>query len=134
MAENKTQQDLVRQERAGAEMAQDRPVFAPATDIIEREDAVEVVCDMPGVEQDRVDVTLENDVLTIIGTQQHDDPEGYQLLYRGYSDGLFRRVFTLSADIDRARIQARMKQGVLRITLPKAAEVQPRRIRIQAGE
>ncbi|NCC52851.1 MAG: Hsp20/alpha crystallin family protein [Spartobacteria bacterium] len=115
------------------ELAQDLPVFAPAADIYEKEDAILVVCDMPGVDDKHVDVTLDNDELTLTGYQHIEEPEGYELLHRGYAEGIFRRSFTLTSEINREKIEAKITNGILRLTLPKAEEVQPRKISVSAG-
>ncbi|MCA1809531.1 MAG: Hsp20/alpha crystallin family protein [Kiritimatiellia bacterium] len=116
-----------------AELTHDRPVFTPLVDIYERENALLVICEMPGVEESKVDIALENDVLTITGQQQELDVPDHQLVYRGYADGVFRRSFTLAADIDRESIKARLTNGVLSITLPKAQSAVPRKIAVEAG-
>lgn len=114
------------------ELAQDLPIFLPPTDIYEREDAILVICDMPGVDEKHVDITLENDVLTLTGHPQGDAPSGYECLYRGYEPGVFRRSFTLTTEVDRSKINAKLRHGVLRVLLPKAEEAQPRKIKVQA--
>lgn len=86
------------------EVTRDHPVFAPATDIYEKSDAVMVVCDIPGVDKKNVDVMLENGVLTITGRQDTTEPEGCKLLQRGYRSGVFRRTFNVTADIDMSKI------------------------------
>jgi len=116
------------------EMAADLPEFAPATDIYEKADSLLVKCDMPGVLRDHVDITLEDDVLTLTGRQESAEPEGFELLYRGYASGVFRRSFTLGTEIDRAGIKAKLNNGVLEIVLPKAERVRPRKIAIDSGE
>ncbi len=127
----------VQVEKAGkgreSELTRDQPVFSPATDIYEQEDAILVFCDMPGVEEKNVNVTLEDDELRVLGYQEGGDPEGMQALHRGYRTGAFRRSFTLATDIDREKIRAKLTNGVLRVTLPKAERAQPRRIQIEAG-
>jgi HSP20 family protein len=80
-----------------------------------------------------VDITLEDDVLTIAGRQEADAPAGLELLHRGYETGVFRRSFTLGAEVDRAGINARLAGGVLEIMLPKAEKVRPRKIAVQGG-
>ena len=123
-----------RPEAQGVEMAQDRPVFVPATDIFEREDAVMVVCDVPGVDEKDVDVSLENDVLTITATQEVQEPDSkLELLHRGYRTGIWRRSFTLTADVDATKIRAQIANGVLSVVLPKAEAAKPRRIQVEAG-
>ena len=122
-----------RPESQPAELAQDRPVFIPATDIFERDDAVMVVCDVPGVDEKQVDVSLENDVLTITAMQGEESREGLELLHRGYRSGIWRRSFTLTADVDASKIRAQIKQGVLSVILPKSEAARPRRIQVEAA-
>lgn len=131
-----TENKEVKVERKAAdvpEVAQDQPVYRPATDIYEKPDALLIVCDLPGVDEKNVDVTLESDVLTITGHQDGEEPEGHDLLYRGFRPGVFRRSFMVSADIDHAKITAGISNGVLEVVLPKAAKAQPRKIAVQAG-
>lgn len=121
-----------KKESTGAvELTQDRPVFLPPTDIYEREDAVLVVCDMPGVDDKHVDVMLEDDVLTLTGSQEAQEPSPHELLYRGHWPGVFRRSFTLTTEVDRAKIKARIRHGVLEVVLPKAEAAQPKRIKVE---
>ncbi|MBN1269057.1 MAG: Hsp20/alpha crystallin family protein [Kiritimatiellae bacterium] len=114
------------------ELTREGPVFTPATDIYEKDDAICVVCDMPGVDEQHVTVSLENNVLTISGCAEPQRHEGYDLLHAGYLPGQYWRTFTLNEGIDRSRIRARMKQGVLRIDLPKAEEARPRTIAVES--
>lgn len=95
-------------------------VFVPQVDILESESQILLVADLPGVDQEGLEVSLEKNVLTIRGTVQPQGPEGYQLAYAEYEVGNFERAFTVSNDIDRQGIEAVVKDGVLRLTLPKA--------------
>lgn len=115
-------QDTDKQEIAesGAERTRARLAFVPRTDICETEDAVVLVADMPGVMKDNVDISLENDTLTINGYVEPERPEGYGLMYAEYRIGDFQRSFTISNRIDRDNIEASLKDGVLRVRLPKA--------------
>lgn len=115
-----------------AEMTRDLPVFTPSVDIYEKEDALLVLCDLPGVPEDKVDIGLENDVLTITGQQTEDSPENSRVVHRGYRTGIYRRAFTLTTDIDRDKIKARLSNGVLSVTIPKAEHTRPRKIAIEA--
>ena len=110
------------------ELTRDQPVFIPATDVYECEDSTLIRCDMPGVAEDSIDITLENGVLTITGYQDTDEPEGYDLLHRGYTPGVFRRAFTLVREVDGEAIEARLRSGVLELVLPKAERPGPRKI------
>ncbi len=116
-----------------AEETRNSPVFSPDTDIFETQDAIVVVADMPGVDDKHVDIQLENDVLTLTGRVSREAPKDMSLLYRGYSEGDYQRSFTLSEDIEREGIKARIKDGVLRITLPKARKNLPREIPVENG-
>ena len=121
-------------QQADVELAQDKPVFTPATDIYETKDDIEVIADMPGVTEKNINITLENDVLTITGSQTEKHPEAHELLHCGYGNGIFRRSFTLTEKINRDAIKAVIKNGVLKISLPKAEETKPKQIAVEAGE
>jgi HSP20 family molecular chaperone IbpA len=117
----------------GAERTRDRSAFVPRADIYETEEAITVVADMPGVDEATLDITLENNVLSIDGYVEPTQPEGYSLAYAEYRVGDYQRAFTLSDQIDRAGIEAVIKDGVLRLYLPKITEARKRRIAIKAG-
>lgn len=116
-----------------AERTRDRLAFVPRADIYETDDAVFVVADMPGVDESSLDITLENNVLTINGYVEPLPPEGYTLIYAEYREGDYVRSFRLSDEIDRASIEATLKDGVLRLTLPKGKEARTRKIAVKAG-
>jgi len=118
---------------ARAERAEDAWVFAPRVDIRESETQVLLVADMPGVDETSVEIDLHGSELTIRGRYLPKAPEGYSLGYREYESGNYERTFTLGDTIDRNGIKAVVRDGVLRLTLPKAAEAQPRRIAVKAG-
>ena len=103
-----------------AQGTRDIPVFSPTTDIHETADALIVTVEMPGVETDQVNVTLEKRELTIAGRCRPFISEGYTLTHAEYQDGDFERSFTFSGAIDGGAIKASMKDGVLTLTLPKA--------------
>ena len=113
------------------ELTRDKPVFTPLTDIYESTESIYVVCDVPGVQEKNIDISLENDVLTITAYQDEEQYEGFQALYKSYDRGIFQRSFTLSQTIDKAKIKATVKQGVLKIELPKSEEVKPKKISVE---
>jgi HSP20 family protein len=115
-----------------AERTRDCVCFVPRVDIYETNDAIFVAADMPGVDETSVDITLENDVLTINGYVEPVAPEGYQLTYAEYRVGDYERRFTLSNKIDQERIEATMKNGVLHLHLPKAQPT-TKTIAVKAG-
>lgn len=108
-------------------------VFNPDVDIIERKDSIIVLADMPGVDENSVDVTLENDVLSIYGKVDGEVHEKLRLIHGEYGIGDYQRIFTLFGDISREKIQATVKNGVLRVTLPKAEATATRKILVKAG-
>ena len=128
-------QDMEKREVAetGAERTRDRLAFVPRADVYETEDAIFVVADMPGVDENSVDIMLEDNVLTINGYVESQQPEGHNLAYAEYRVGDYVRAFTLSDRIDRNGIEARVRDGVLHLRLPKSEEARRRKIPIRAG-
>ncbi len=106
-------------------------VYIPDVDIIENKEQILVLADMPGVHEKSVQVTLENDVLTIEGTAEATLPDGYRPTHREYETGSYSRSFTITETVDPKGIQARLRNGVLRVILPKSEAVKPRRIAVQ---
>jgi HSP20 family molecular chaperone IbpA len=104
--------------------------FMPATDIFETEDALKVVLEMPGVDKSHVEITVEEDVLDVRGTIEFTRYQGLRPIYTEYPVGHYRRSFSLSNRIDQHNISAEMSDGVLTVTLPKAAQAKPRQIAI----
>jgi HSP20 family protein len=115
------------------EATRTRPVFLPCTDIFEREDAMVVMADMPGVGPEAVDVDLTGDELTISGRVADPTIEGHTLSSWEYEVGDYRRRFRLSGGIDADKIDATIKNGVLQVILPKPKEAQPQKITVRAG-
>jgi HSP20 family molecular chaperone IbpA len=132
MKENKDKA-LEKVERSDAELTREGRIYVPNTDIYEKEDAILVRCDMPGVTQEQIDIRLENTELEITATQATDAPEGYNLLSGEYETGAFRRKFNIPQLIDRDGIHARLHNGVLDVELPKAEQAKPRRIEVASG-
>jgi HSP20 family protein len=113
------------------ELTRERNVYTPAVDIMERKDDILLLADMPGVDETLVDITLEKNVLTIYGKVTPDVPGGYTLYLSEYGTGDYQRVFTLTEEVDRDRIQATVKNGVLRLVLPKAEAAKTRKIAVR---
>ena len=116
----------------GVERTRDRPVYVPRVDIVETEDALEILADMPGITRDSVEVTLEQRVLSIRGRADVPVPEGLAPLYLEYEPGDYERAFTLSDAVDPAGISARVHGGVLHLRLPKAGPAKLQRIEVKA--
>ena len=115
----------------GTERTRAGKVFVPRADIIETEEAILVVADVPGVDENSIDITLEKRVLSINGQVNPATPENFSLTYAEYGLGDFERKFTLSDEIDQDHIEATVKDGVLRLTLPKAGPAKTRRIAVR---
>jgi len=115
------------------ENAREKEVFSPRADIFETGDGFVVVADMPGVAEDSVEITLEKNVLTFKGQIEAPEREGFELAYGEYREGDYERSFTLSEGIDREGIEATVKDGVLRLSLPKSEEAAARKIPVVAG-
>ena len=113
------------------ERTRTRPAYAPRTDIFETDEGLVILADMPGVSADGVDVTLERNVLSIRGRAEDSPPQGFSPVYREYQPGDYERVFTLSEGIEAERIEASVKNGVLRLFLPKAGPAQAKRIQVR---
>ena len=106
-------------------------VFMPTTDIFETDEGLTVVMEMPGVNKTNIHIGVENDVLTVDGRIDFSKYEKLQPVYTEYNIGHYRRSFTLSSTrINQDKIQAKMKDGVLSLTLPKAEQTKPRRIAV----
>lgn len=118
---------------AGAERTRDRLAFVPRADIYETNEGITVLADMPGVDESTVDITLESNVLTIRGYVDPVEPEGRSLAFSEYRVGDYERAFSLSDQIDQDAIDALVKDGVLRLYLPKITEARKRNIAIRAG-
>ena len=113
----------VKEKDEAASAAEPRCVYTPAVDIVDGESETLLIADLPGVDEAGVDLTLENDTLTIRAKQAVPEFPGRKLIYSEYGIGEYRRGFSLSEAIDRAGISAVLKDGVLRVRLPKAVPV-----------
>ena len=126
--------DLQKTENTAAtERIRNVKTFVPRVDIYETKEALFLIADMPGVDEKTVDVELEKNVLTISGRAEDGKVKDYNLVFSEYEVGDYERTFTVSNEIDRDKIKATVKQGVLRLELPKAEKVKPKKITINAA-
>lgn len=105
----------------------------PSVDVFEDASGITLLADMPGVTKDRLELKVEGDALLIEGAVRPLTPEGLEAVYAEVRVPRFRRSFTLSRELDTARIDANLKDGVLTLRIPKQAHAQPRRIPVSAG-
>ena len=127
--------EIETREKQELQREQTRPgiVFRPDVDIVERAGEFLVTADLPGVDEQHVDVRLENGILAIrADLAVEPDPE-WRALYDEYRVGSYYREFALSDRINVNEIQASMKDGVLELHLPKVEEHRPRSIEVKAG-
>ena len=106
----------------------------PAINVSEDAESVYVRAELPGIEADDLEITMENDTLTISGERKPaaaDESVSYHRREREW--GAFRRSLALQTRVDSAKVQARYTDGILTVILPKAAEARPKQITIQAG-
>jgi HSP20 family protein len=127
-------QELQVQQKREVEHKQESTVpgrmFLPVADIFETDQALTVVLEMPGVAKDGVEVTVENDVLVISGRVDFSKYESLQPLYTEYNVGNYARNFQLSSKIAQDRISAELRDGVIKLVLPKAESAKPRTIKV----
>ncbi len=116
-----------------AEHTKTDTIHAPHVDIYEGRDQIILLADMPGVDAQSVDISIEDGILTITGTVERVDTKNRHFLYSEYDEGDYQRSFTLTEEIDRDRIDATVKNGVLRLTLPKLDQVKARKIEVKAA-
>ena len=110
------------------------PGVFPAINVSEDAASIYVRAELPGIKSDDLDVTMENETLTIAGEREmpsEDESVSYHRREREW--GAFRRSFSIPARVDFDKVQARYSDGILTVVLPKAAEARPRQIAIQAG-
>jgi HSP20 family protein len=116
----------------GGNGSEQRTVYRPSVDIIDSASEVLLIADVPGVDESHLDVTLDKNVLTIKGTVETPSFEGKTSVRSEYGVGDFERVFTVSDDVSRDGIEATVKDGVLRVKLPKSAHSARRKINVVA--
>ena len=121
-----SQQDKLRQPQ------QERHVVPPV-DVFENDNAITLLADLPGVTREQLHVRVDGENLLLEATVTASGPENMELVYGEAQYAAYRRQFTLSRELDTLRIDAQLRDGVLRLTIPKAEEARPRRIDVRAG-
>jgi HSP20 family molecular chaperone IbpA len=134
MAKKTQTMEIQHQENAPAdemERTRARRCFVPKADIYETDNEIIVLADIPGADEKKVDITLEKNILSISATIEPVRSSGFDLTYAEYEEGDFQRSFRLSDEIDREKIEASVRDGVLRLRLPKAQGAAARKITIK---
>ncbi|MBT9457169.1 MAG: Hsp20/alpha crystallin family protein [Burkholderiaceae bacterium] len=113
--------------------APDERALVPRVDVFEDDAGITLLADLPGVPREQLELKVDGDTLSIEGTLGQFAPEGLEPVYAEVRVGRYRRAFTLSRELDPARIEANLKDGVLNLRIPKQAHAQPRRIEVRVG-
>jgi len=130
-----TSLDTRKQETALAEGERTRAsrAYMPRTDIYETGEEILLTADIPGADESRVDITLEKNILTINARVDAGWFENRHLVYQEYGLGDFQRSFAVSGEIDREKIEAVVRNGVLTLHLPKSPAARSCKIAVKAG-
>jgi HSP20 family protein len=121
--------DVARQERYRYSDA----ALTPPVDVVEDASGITLYADLPGVSRDKLSLHVEADTLTIDAESGLSLPDGLTSQHTEVGLAKFRRVFTLSKELDTAKVSAELAQGVLKLRIPKAQHAQPRRIDVQVA-
>ena len=113
-----------------SETERELAALMPPVDVIEDAQGITLYADMPGVPTDKLNLQVEADTLTIEGELALDMPAGMEASHAEVSLPRYRRVFTLSKELDREKVAAEFNHGVLKLRIPKAEHAQPRRIQV----
>jgi HSP20 family molecular chaperone IbpA len=127
--ERASRDDAARQEAAQRSDA----ALIPPVDVIEDGTGITLYADLPGVAKEKLGLHVESDTLTIEGEVTFATPEGMEASYAEVGVPRFRRVFTLSKELDTGKVSAELRHGVLTLRIPKAEHAQPRRIDIKVS-
>ncbi len=110
-----------------------RRAMLPPVDIFEDEHGITLYADLPGVTKDKLSLHIDGDTLTIDGEAVVGAPKDMEQVYSEVRVPYYRRGFTLSRELDASKVDATMKDGVLKLHIPKLEEAKPRRITVKAG-
>ena len=111
----------------------DTQAMTPRVDVLEDDTGITVIADMPGVSKDSLEIKVENDALSIEGAVSAATPQAMEATYAEVRIPRYRRSFTLSRELDSSRIEAQLKDGVLRLRIPKHEQARPQRISVKVS-
>ncbi len=135
MSENKELQTRTETtpQPAGEQKREPVMLLRPSVDIVERAEGIDLWADLPGVDTEHLDIEVDNDALTITGDIVLDAPENLKPLHADVRTTRYQRRFSLGKELETDRIEAKLKDGVLHLFIPKAEAVRPRKIEVQAA-
>ena len=124
-----TNQEIANREVSGAEVA----ALIPLVDVIEDEVSITVTADLPGVAKEDLAIRVDGDTLTIEAPLSLGESRNIDSVYAEIRAAQYRRSFTLSRELDITKIDAALKDGVLKLYVPKVEQAKPRRIEVKLG-
>ncbi|KPK04418.1 MAG: heat-shock protein [Betaproteobacteria bacterium SG8_39] len=113
------------------EAPREAPALLPPVDVIEDAEGITLYADLPGVSKERLTVQVEADTLTLSGEMDLAMPQGMAATHAEVTLPGYRRVFTLSKELDAQKLSAELKNGVLKLRIGKVAHAQPRKVQIK---
>ncbi|MBX9810442.1 MAG: Hsp20/alpha crystallin family protein [Burkholderiales bacterium] len=122
-----------RKESAKQEQQRAGMTIMPAVDVVEDRTGITLTADLPGVPKDRLTARVDGETLLIEGDIALETAEGMEAVHAEMQGMRFRRVFTLSRELDTSKSEAAFRNGVLRLRIPKAEHAQPRKIEVKVG-
>jgi len=112
--------------------AAEAPAMIPAVDVLENENGITVRADLPGVSRESLHIRVDGETLTVEGQVNLGEVKDLEPVYAEIRTAQYKRSFVLSRDLDTSKIDAKMKNGVLTLTVPKLEQARPRRIPVRA--
>ena len=120
-------------QQRGDQRQADARAMLPRVDVFEDDTGITLLADLPGVPKEHLELKVDGDALLIEGQVMPGTPDRLEPVYAEVRVPRYRRVFTLSRELDPGRIEANLKDGVLKLRIPKHAHAKPRRISIQTS-
>ena len=130
---NRAGQQQPQQQQSAQQEARNGATLMPPVDVLENENGITLFADLPGVSKDGLNLQIESETLIIEGDVTLPTPEGLEASYAEVGLPRYRRMFTLSKELDPNNVTAELNNGVLKLHIPKAEHAKPRRIQVQAA-
>lgn len=119
--------------QAQQQQREEQAALMPPVDVVENSTGIVLYADLPGVSKESLNLRVESDTLTIEGDVGIATPEGMQASHAEVRLPRYRRVFSLSKELDVEKVSAELRNGVLKLSIPKAEHAQPRKIAIKVN-
>ena len=111
----------------------EQPSIRPAVDVHENDDVIVLYAELPGVNQDNLDITIENGNLQLEARAKLDTPAEMSPVYAEFQTPNYKRSFTLSNELDTDNIEAKLAHGILKLTIPKKETIKPRKVDVKVA-